>query len=230
MADYDSATPLYQFLPKHWDDPNRGKVPLAWGINPNLIETYPDIVAYLYETATANDHFTADASAAGYMNPNRVKKNYLPLFVEHNRRFFRETDMTIAPMVLDWDQPAEDVKDAFVKFAPDGFATIVMDLHGTGGKHPQPHVWKGMPVTSLINNACNFPGPEPTADIMHQFLKNRPQEGPGFYFFRIVWVGPTQILQTVEMLHKKHPDLDFEVVDPYTFFRLFKQHYQAGDE
>ena len=90
MADYDSATPLYQFLPKHWDDPNRGKIPLAWGINPNLIETYPDIVTYLYETATANDYFTADASAAGYMNPNRVQKEYLPLFVEHNQVLSRD--------------------------------------------------------------------------------------------------------------------------------------------
>ena len=134
MADYDSTTPLYQFLPNHWDDPNRGKLPLAWGINPNLIETYPDIVTYLYETASENDYFTADASAAGYMNPNRVQKEHLPLFVEHNARFFRETDMTIAPMVLDWDEPTSDVKDAFAQFAPDGFATIVMDLHGKGGK------------------------------------------------------------------------------------------------
>jgi hypothetical protein len=36
MADYDSATPLYDFLPRLWEDAGRGKVPLAWGINPNL--------------------------------------------------------------------------------------------------------------------------------------------------------------------------------------------------
>jgi hypothetical protein len=226
MADYDSTTPLYQFLPKHWDDPNRGKIPLAWGVNPNLIESYPDVVTYLYETATENDYFTADASAAGYMNPNRVQKEYLPLFVKHNARFFRETDMTIAPMVLDWDQPSDEVKDAFVQFAPDGLATIVMDLHGTGGKAPEPDVWKGMPVTNLINNACNFAGPEQTADIMYEFLRQKPADAPGFYFFRIVWVGPTQILQTMQSLREKHPDLQFELVDPYTFFRLFKQHHE----
>ena len=72
MADYDSATPLYEFLPNHWHNPNRGKLPLAWGINPNLLETYPDLIAYFYSTATPADTFTADASAAGYMNPNRI--------------------------------------------------------------------------------------------------------------------------------------------------------------
>ena len=94
------------------------RLPLAWGINPNLLETYPDLIAYFYSTASSADTFTADASAAGYMNPNRVRKEYLPLFVKHNRRFFREADMTIAPMVLDWDQPSPEVKDAFRQFAP----------------------------------------------------------------------------------------------------------------
>ncbi len=223
MADYDSATPLYQFMPNHWDDPNRGKLPLAWGINPNLLETYPDIIKYLYQTATPNDFFTADASAAGYMNPNRVRKQYLPLFVEHNRRFFREADMTIAPMVLDWDQPSDDVKDAFTKFAPDGFATIVMDLHGKGGRSPTPQLWKGMPVGELINSTCNFAGPEQAADAMYQSLKTKPADAPGFYFFRIVWVGPSQVIRTMEVLRKKHPQLEVELVDPYTFFDLFKQ-------
>lgn len=223
MADYDSATPLYSFLPTHWDDPNRGQVPLAWGVNPNLIETYPDVIAYLYETATAADYFTADASAAGYMNPNRIQKEHLPLFVRHNRRFFQQTDITIAPMVLDWDQPSAEVKDAFTRFSPDGFATIVMDLHQTGGRSPQPHLWKGMPVTNLINSTCNYSNPDQTADAMYASLKQKPVDAPGFFFFRIVWVGPSQVIQSVNRLREKHPELEVEVVNPYTFFRLFKE-------
>jgi hypothetical protein len=226
MADYDSATPLYSFLPRHWDDPERGKLPLAWGINPNLIETYPDIFAHLYQTATPNDHFTADASAAGYMNPNRVLQENLPLFVGHNRRFFRETDMTMAPMVLDWDEPSAAVKDAFRQFAPDGLATIVMDLHGKGGKAPRPHVWKGMPVTELINDTCNFASPEQTAESMYARLKARPRDAPGFYLFRIVWVGPGQIRKSLEVLRARHPNLEWELVDPYSFFSLFKEYWQ----
>jgi len=226
MADYDSATPLYQFLPAHWDDPQRGTLPFAWGINPNLIETYPDIVAYLYETATPQDFFTADASAAGYMNPNRVQKQYLPLFIEHNQKFFTETDMSIAPMVLDWDEPTAEVKDSFTQFAPDGFATIVMDLHGTGGNAPAPAVWKGMPVTNLINDANTFSSPQQAADIMHPFLKSKPAGAPGFFFFRVVWTGPTQVAQALQILRDTHPETPFELVDPYTFFRLFKEAHQ----
>jgi hypothetical protein len=223
MADYDSATPLYEFLPNHWHNADRGKLPFAWGINPNLLETYPDLIAYFYSTATTNDTFTADASAAGYMNPNRIRPEYLPLFVRHNQRFFREAGMDMAPMVLDWDQPSPAVKDAFRQFSPAGFATIVMDMHGTGGKTPDPQVWKGMPVMELINNACNFAGPDKTADSLAGAIKERGNKIPAFYFFRMVWINPTNIADTLAALHRKRPNLDFELLDPHTFFALFKQ-------
>jgi hypothetical protein len=143
--------------------------------------------------------------------------------VKHNQRLFEEADMDIAPMVLDWDQPSPDVKDAFRKFAPDGLATIVMDLHGTGGKLPDPHVWKGMPVMELINDTCNFASAEQTAAAMAHAIKTRGDKEPGFYFFRIVWVNPTNIADTLAAFRKKRPDLNFEVLDPHAFCALFKE-------
>ena len=225
MADYDSATPLYDFLPIHWHNATRGKIPLAWGINPNLLETYPDLIAYFYSTATPADTFTSDASAAGYMNPSRIRPEYLRLFEQHNQRFFREADMTIAPMVLDWDQPTPAVKDAFRQFAPDGYATIVWDLHGTGGKPPAPQVWKGMPILELVNDACTQPfvGAEQTADMMASAIRGRGNQVPAFRLFRIPWVSPGDIVDTLAALRRKHPDLNFDVLDPYTFFALFKK-------
>jgi len=223
MADYDSATPLYDFLPNHWHNASRGKIPLAWGINPNLLETYPDLISYFYETASAADTFTADASAAGYMNPNRIRKEYLPLFVRHNQQFFREADMTIAPMVLDQDQPSPDVKDAFQQFAPDGFATIVDDMHHRGGRLPDRQVWKGMPVMELFNDTCNSPTSDAIADVIANVIHSRGNAVPGFYFFRTVWVNPTTIADALDTLRRKHPELNCEALPPKTFFDLFKE-------
>ncbi|MHB1001050.1 MAG: GxGYxYP domain-containing protein [Armatimonadota bacterium] len=222
MADYDSAYPLYHFYPNFWEDKNRGKLPLAWGINPNLIETYPDVISHFYKTATKNDYFVADASAAGYMNPNLVQKQYLPLFVKHNKHFYNQTDMTISGMVLDWDEPSSDVKDAFTKFSPDGFATIVMDLHGNGGKHPQPHVWKRMPVIQLYTHA-DFAQPDHASQVIANTIGSKDPNKPGFYYFRSVWVSPTQVMEILDKVRKQRPDQDIEVVDLYTFFDLFKQ-------
>jgi hypothetical protein len=102
-----------------------------------------------------------------------------------------------------------------------------MDLHGTGGKLPAPQVWKGMPVLELINNACNFAGAEPTADIMARAIEERGNRAPGFYFFRIVWVNPKNINDTLSALRRKRPDWNLEVLDPHTFFALFKE-FQEG--
>lgn len=223
MADYDSATPLYDFLPKHWNDPARGEIPLAWGINPNLIETYPDVIQHFYNTKSANDFFTADASAAGYMNPNRIDSASLPLFIEHNKRFYNRLDMSLSPMVLDWDEPTDAVKNAFTQFSGDGFATIVIDFHNTGGKVPEPHVWKGMPVMELINSACNFSTPQQTAKEMSMEIPATSKGSEStFYFFRIVWTSPSQVIAALNELRKLRPELDIEVVDPYNFFHLYK--------
>jgi len=226
MADYDSTTPLYEFLPNHWHNGDRGKLPLMWGINPNLLDTYPDLIAYFYSTATPADTFTSDASAAGYMNPNRIKPEHLPLFIRHNQRYFREADMSIAPMVLDWDQPTDAVKDAFAQFSPDGFATIVMDLHGKGGVGPKAHLWKGMPVTNLLNEACNFSDPESAAKTMSAAMDREGAAAgkPSFQMFRVVWVSPTEIVKTVDALRRLRPELDVEVLSPHTFFAMLKEH------
>ena len=223
MADYDSAYPLYHFLPDKWSDNRRGRIPLAWGINPNLLETYPDIISWFYETASPQDFFVADASAAGYMNPNRVQPKYLPLFVRHNRRFYRMADMTISGMVLDWDEPTPDVKDAFAQFSPDGFATIVMDMHDGKGKHPKPHLWKGMPVMQLYNNA-DVPNPEASAQAMASTLKSHRTGQPGFYCFRRVWMAPSDIAATMDALKHLMPTTPIELVSIPVLMRLFRQH------
>jgi GxGYxYP putative glycoside hydrolase C-terminal domain/GxGYxY sequence motif in domain of unknown function N-terminal len=228
MADYDSSTPLYDFLPDNWADPVRGSLPLAWGINPNLVETYPDIIRYVYDTASPNDTFTADASAAGYTNPNRIAPGDLRLFVAHNRRFFTEADMDVAPMVLDFDQPSEAVQDAFHEFAPSGMGTIVYDFHNRGGRPPMPHLWKGMPVTELINDAGAPDNAEVTGDRMARAIDNRGLAQPGFYLFRIVWTKPSTVVDALRIVRGRFPGAQIEVVDIHTYFSLVAQQLQAG--
>ena len=200
MADYDSAMPLYQWMPKSWDDPARGTLPLCWGVNPNLLETYPDIIAYLYETARSGDVFAADASAAGYMNPNRVLPESLPLFIRHNKRFFEQADMN------------------FHKTGGDPVRQeMVVD-----------HVWKGMVVTNLDNGICNSSTPEELAASMKGIIAARvAKDRPAFLFFRIVWVPPGNVAKAIEILKTDHPEWNVEVVNPYAYFNLLKRHIEA---
>jgi hypothetical protein len=85
-----------------------------------------------------------------------------------------------------------------------------------------------MPVLELINDANEFPGPEKTANLIAKAITGRGNHLPGFYFFRIVWTSPTQILDMLAALRRQHPALNFEVLDVYTFFSLFKQRQEQA--
>lgn len=223
MADYDSATPLYEFLPDIWNDPRRGEFQKGWGINPNLCETYPDIFEYLYRTKTDTDWFVSDASAAGYFNPNRIRPESWDMVIAHNKRFFELADMTMAPMVLDWDEPSDLAKDNFVQFSPDGLSIIVIDYHGNGGRDPEPHVWKGMPVDRMYNGVCDWAGEEKSAERMLCCMKNDQPGRPFFHMIRIVWTAPGNVADMLEIVRRKRPDLDIELVSPYDYFRLRRE-------
>lgn len=223
MADYDSTTPLYDFMPDKWNNASRGKLPLGWGINPNLMETYPDIFEYLYAEKSENDWFVADASAAGYFNPNRIRPEHWDMVAEHNKFFYHAADMSVSPMVLDWEEPTALSKDQFAKFSPDGYSTIIMDMHGNGGKAPEAHIWGDMPVDSMYNDACNWAGEEQTARNFAAALESfRPGE-PSFAMIRMVWITPEQANAALEGARALRPDLDIVPVDPFNYFALLKK-------
>ncbi len=223
MADYDATFPLYFYLPQHWSDSKRGELPLAWGINPNLSTTYPDLIEYYYETRTENDYFVADASAAGYFNPNRVKEEHWDMVAEHNKKFYTLLDMSLSPMVLDWDALSSVAKDNFLKFSPDGVGCIIMDLHGNGGRFDKTHLWKGMPVDSLFNGFDTSSGEAGGAALRAALPSKSTQREAQFLLVRAVWTSPTQIYESVKELRRLCPHLDIEVVDMYTYFDLLSK-------
>lgn len=236
MADYDSTTTIYEFLPKVWADPRRGNMPLSWGINPNLADTYPDIISYYYETATPNDYFVADATCAGYFNPTRIDPKYMDLFVKHNQKYYKKLDMNISPMVLDVQMPTPLVKDAFTKFSKTGMGLTVSEDTYHSLKKVQPEIWKDMPIVALDSLMDyllqgdfekNKDYREFTQWFYDTYLKQNDGSSPSFYYLRTVWTSPSQVIAGIEATQKAYPNANFEIVDPYTFFNLQREYYKT---
>ena len=55
-----------------WLDPNRGRVPVNWGMNPLHLKFFPALLEFYWDTATESDYFVGGASGAGYTYPNRM--------------------------------------------------------------------------------------------------------------------------------------------------------------
>lgn len=217
MGDYDSTHPVYRYLKNAWDDPRRGEIPFAWAINPNLVETYPDLIEYYYNTATPNDYFVSDASAAGYFMPSQVPDELWPNMLKHNIEYFTRLDMSIAPMILDNRLPDKDDLDMLVQFAPDGIGTVRQNqtfMHGT------------TPVTALLGGGYDRNDPEVgvknlTNVINAQFSKSN--SGASLCMLRCVWTTPSVICGTIDLYREANPDKEVIVVDIYNYFWLIEQ-------
>ena len=215
MGDYDCTATLYDlgWLPTYWNDPGRGIMPLAWGINSLLTNVYPDLFDYYYRTRTENDYFVSDASAAGgCFHPSQIQDKYWNTVTAHNKKYSSLTGITISPMVCDKLEPSDRVLDEFLKFSKDGFA-INLDVH---------KIWKGMPVDKFINiYSSDRPIEEFMYNIKTYAIKDMTPGQPNFAMLRIVWTSPTTVKNHIDQLKTKYPGLNIEVVDPYNYFRLY---------
>lgn len=217
MGDYDSTHPVYRYLKTAWDDPRRGEIPFAWAINPNLIDTYPDLIEYYYETATPNDYFVSDASAAGYFMPSRVPDELWPLIAQHNIEYFERADMSIAPMVLDnQGLDADDLK-WMIKFAKDGIATVAQN---------KTYLYEDTVVTALLGGGYDRYDPVVGAQNLEKVVNTqfgKSNSGASLNLLRCVWSTPTVMCEMVEKYQKANPDKEVVVVDIYNYFELVRQ-------
>ena len=228
-GDFDSATPLYDFMCSRdlWTDQGRGSFPMTWGLNPNLMESYPDIFAYLYETAAASDCFTADASMAGYFNPTRVQPQLWDTVIKHNKYFYEMADMTLSPMVLDWVEPSEEVLEKISQFSPDGMGLIAFDFHTKGCPCEQapmeecPRLVNGMPYVKLINTCCDSLSPEFHAEVLREHCE--PQKTQ-FAILRNIWTKPSAYREMYDKVRELMPEYDIEYVNAVQFFALVKEY------
>ncbi|KAI8272788.1 hypothetical protein K4K56_002262 [Colletotrichum sp. SAR 10_98] len=75
----------------HWNDPERGSVPLGWTISPLLRDIGPGILSYYQRTATKNDLLIAGPDGAGYTYPGVWPKRALSDFLAQSGEYVRET-------------------------------------------------------------------------------------------------------------------------------------------
>ena len=69
MSDGDNLQENEHLMVLKWTDPNRGKVPIAWTVQPALVDAAPIILNYYWTTATPNDVLVSGPSGLGYTYP-----------------------------------------------------------------------------------------------------------------------------------------------------------------
>ena len=75
-----------------WLQPERGTVPLNWGVEPAIFERYSGMMEYFYQTATTNDYFFTAAAGWCYAHPNRMTPEMAGEYVEQVNKGLELTD------------------------------------------------------------------------------------------------------------------------------------------
>jgi len=80
-----------------WSEPERGNrtMPLAWSINPLLVDLAPPLLDWYYDTATPFDRFIAAPSGAGYLYPDYTGPGDLPAYLALTDRYMAAADLDV---------------------------------------------------------------------------------------------------------------------------------------
>jgi hypothetical protein len=76
-----------------WLEPQRGSVPISWGVCPWLYDEFPAMMEYYYINATANDSFFPATSGYGYFT--QILTPYLDEFVKREISVNTQSDMQV---------------------------------------------------------------------------------------------------------------------------------------
>ena len=237
MGDYDSVGSFYAKMVQNWNNRFRGQIPLAWSFNPNIIDHYPDIVEYFYETATENDYFVSNVGGAGWYNPSRVEdtEEQWEMWLAHHLKYFNLTDMSVSPDMWDYDAFSPMAEKYITQYATTGAGTLIANPLGhstTGGKATVPHVAENGSVIDEISNRFDGTDPALCAKEWKIDIIKRDDSREGHATFmscRCVWSTPEYLIQCISELQKLFPDKEIKVVDPYTYYRLLGESLQRKD-
>jgi hypothetical protein len=231
QGDYDSSAWTSGLIAKFWNDPNRGKVPMAWCVNSALAQRIPHVLDYMYKNKTANDYFVMGDCGTGYLDfafllPQKRPANLygsLDSWVKHCNSETKQFDLDILGLGIvnasydkyDGTVPVPDaLVKAGVKIAPKGFSFTQAITS---------KIVDGTPVITGTNHGAY--GVDFSTYVIYKELSKdlMVTKKPNFIWARASWVSPTDIYLIAEKLKTTYPSRKFEIVDPYTFMALYKQ-------
>lgn len=216
MGDYCDVGGIYNLLTAAWMDEGRGKIPLGWAISPVNMYLVPDLIDYFYRTRTENDFFITGPSGFGYNSPNALPPERRQDCLALSRLWLSRMNMTIAGFVIDNAPLSPEVERLCARFAPDGVATNF---------DPGAHLTANVPFVHMKDTFVWDWDVEAGAAKIHALAESqveRPGEEPCFLNLRCIYTEPDYLVAVTERIKRERPEYRYEVVDPYTWYYLFR--------
>ncbi|MFC5529927.1 hypothetical protein [Cohnella yongneupensis] len=96
VSDGDNLQYVEGSLPRFWETPNRGEIPIGWTVSPLMVDAMPGVLDYLNRTATDNDALISGPSGMGYTYPNMwTDQKGLDLFFSRTNDYMSRSGMRV---------------------------------------------------------------------------------------------------------------------------------------
>ena len=228
VGDYDAGAWTAKHIPKWYRDPMLGKNPLMWCFNPNLSDRIPMAFDFIYKNYTKNDYFEAGDSGAGYNNPRLLYEprifSGLPDGHEvndrHNKKYFDRFDIEVIGFIIDGHKPTthQEMED---------FSKYIIGASMNNGPVETTVVGDAVYMRETCDAGAEHVNVDKCVELMLQYVDHFPKE-KRFHIFRTILVSPTDHDRIMEKLKEVRPEANFELIDPYNFFRMAKEAKEKG--
>ena len=220
----------YQF--GAWKDSQRGKVPVTWGTNPNLVNMAPALLELFASEATPADSFCAGPSGSGYNNPSVYSTGgHLDAFAEQTRRDMQKAGLSMA--IDFWDYAPGLIHRVIPPFTAPGRSAPIRLILPWPGSGPAENRWMddGTPVILADNTkedqtwclwlglGCSLDRKDPVSDLVGRIQRVAAKREPPF-FISVNLRVPVSILAQVR---DRLPADQFEIVGMPDFERLSRE-------
>lgn len=229
-SDFDAVSWLQSYLigenKNMWLDPKRGSLPIAWAINPQMVDRVPNIFNYLFQSKSANDFFIGGDSGAGYINPTYLMQSQkiagfstipdgVNAWVNHNKHYYQLLNYSITANLLNGyagDLTQAEILNRIGEFSPNG-ATILKSSLTNG------NIFNTTPIVAEARSNKTGTDTNMTASQLASMVTEE-LATKQFTQFRTILNTPSTLFDAHQIVKSTTPNA--EAVDPYTFFELLK--------
>lgn len=243
MGDYDAPDWVTKYLSVFIQDSTLGSVPTAFPLIPMIMEKVPMAYNYVIKTINKlpeerrkNIYWVAGNNGFGYSRLPSLASEFRP---EGLYTTFEEAIKYAADILADFgvdimgqwiaNTPPEPVRLGLAKYFPKGIINVLGDLeYSKRLVKGEGIVEEGVPIIKNLGSVQHYQMRDltPQTVISSIGIKSNPQQ-PYFVPVRCILTDPSSI-DSFSKLLKANPQFNAEIVDPYTFFHLYREAYNSG--
>ncbi|MDA8376625.1 MAG: GxGYxYP family putative glycoside hydrolase [Planctomycetia bacterium] len=196
-----------------WLQPERGRFPINWGMDPLLYREFPGLVSYYHKSATSNDYFFAACSCWGYTHPDAIPDNLILPYARLIRQGLRATGLSIGDIWWDTSLKKRGLWNSFLTTS--GLRGLTQ---WSNGYQCVEYPVENVPV---IYSPYYYTLKDPTTMAQQLLTQGKQINGP---WFVVIYGGmPTGTPYLFEQVLKRLPQEQFEPVRLDDFFALARQ-------